>query len=539
MQRYLKLQKFLTNHFVRDNYIEEFINFNKNTSKLSGKNYSTALFETGVYYPIYIVNYYLTNIMHSKNIRCVGFFADNSLSQPSRLINWIFSKTKVGNGRNYPQRIYASMGINKFLIAPKAKISKLDKENIEILIRQATPQSILEARWHDILIGDLFYDWHLRRTGKATLDFEDFRLKKDFLYFISNLNWWMRKFEKESINFVFISHAVYVQGLIGRIGIKYNAKVFVVGDERFNQLSNERLHQDSEFKFYHPDSSEQFGYKINLIRANEQINRLILGSQEVDDAHKTVSGYIGTEKIRIVKKSKPVRILIAAHCFSDAAHLTGVSVFSDYKIWLNYLSSFAAKHAEYEWYVKEHPGFYESDKVIFEEFCQDNPHLTRISSQYSNPELFAQGINVVLSVNGPISFEAALNNILVVNCSKITPHMNYKFAKHAETLRDYEDYLQRMPELIEENSINEKEIYHFYDLHHLRRNHSWLYRNYRQEMLLASGGYGPHLTDSRVFHYWLHNFLPKVNLEVSLSEINRYIMSENYLISFEEFHVSK
>ena len=470
--------------------------------------------------------------MHSREITCLGFYADNSLSKKFRLTSKLFSLTGIGNGKSHPQKIYRSMGINKFLIAPKNKLNQKDKRRIKRLIANGNPEEILKVEWHGVLIGDLFYDWHLRRTGRATLDFKDANLEKDFQIFISNLNWWNKCLKGINVEFVFISHAVYLQGLIGRLGVKFNAKVFVVGDERFNQISLKNLYQDSEFIYYQPQAEKQFGYKIDISRSKSQIRKLINGSQEVDDAHKIVTGFNGTKTSIVIKGNKPIRILVAAHCFSDAAHLTGTSLFPDYKIWLDYLAKYAASHSEYEWYVKEHPGFFETDKRIFDIYCEENPHIIKVSKDFANPELFNQGINVVLSVNGTISFEAALNNILVINCSTITPHMNYDFAKQPKSIEEYEYVLTNLNEIIHSYNIRINDVEHFYDLHHLRRNHSWLYRNHREEMLTASGGYGPHLTDSRVFTYWLNKFLLKVEIEGTLAELSSYLLSDQYLIPF-------
>lgn len=529
----LKVLLSMHNRYIRrDPNIEEFISLNKQKLRSSDFKNGIALFEAGYFHPIFVVYHYLARVCNEEGLLKVAYTPDNSVPFKTRLIQRIISRLNIENGTFQPYRILKSFGISKFILAPKFAPSNLAYKELAKDLYSEDKFQVLRMCFRGIRVGDLFYDWHLRRTGKATLDFKDKNLHRDFRIFCSNLIFWLRYFDKNEVKYVFVSHAVYVQGIMARIGLSRGSKVFVVGDDRFNQLSLDNYYQDSEHKYYSPLAQKQFNYKIDLSRASNALAMLQTGSLEVDSAHRIVSGFRGESITKIVSSAANVRVLIAAHCFSDAPHVFGDLHAVDFWEWLEVISEFALKKPEYEWYIKAHPGFFKSDEELFLKYTRTNPHLKIVSSSYSNLELFRQGINVVLTGYGTITLEAALFNKLVINCSPNSPHMNYSFAKKPTSLNNFIEILNQLEDLVAQNTVERSELLHFYDLHHLRKGHSWLYKQYHSEMLEYAGGYGEHLTNSRTLKYWILNYTSQSRSESIMNILKNFIESNDYLIPF-------
>lgn len=518
----------------RDSNIEEFIFFNREKLRNSELQNGVALFEMGYFHPLFIVYHYLAKFCNEEGLLKLAYNPDNSAGYRSRFTQRIFCFLSIDSGTVYPQRILRSLGINKFIVAPKLDSSNLAYTELVKYLYSGNKSQILRMCYQGIRVGDLFYDWYLSRNGKATLDFTDKNLYRDFRMFCSNLNFWLRYFDDNDVKYVFVSHAVYVQGIMARIGLSRGAKVFLVGDERFNQLSLDNYFQDTEHKFYSPSAKELFDYKIDLTRSSSALAALETGSLDVDEAHRFVSGFQGNSFTKIVKSEASVRVLIAAHCFSDSIHAFGDMHVVDFWEWLEVISEAALKNPKYEWYIKAHPAFTERDQELFYEFTKSHPHFIVIDASYSIQELFKQGINVVLTVFGTIAFDAAICEKLVINCSPSTPHMNYSFVKKPKNLEDFVKILSQLETMVSEHTVNKNEILHFYDLHHLRKGHSWLYKQYRTEMIEYIGGYGKYFTNSRTLKYWTSNFTSQSRIESVMSILRDFIKSNDYLIPIKK-----
>ena len=110
--------------------------------------------------------------------------------------------------------------------------------------------------------------------------------------------------------------------------------------------------------------------------------------------------------------------------------------------------------------------------------------------------------------------------------------MNYSFAKKPTSLNNFIEILNQLEDLVAENTVERNELLHFYDLHHLRKGHSWLYKQYHSEMLEYAGGYGEHLTNSRTLKYWILNFTTQSRSESIMNILKNFIESNDYLIPF-------
>ena len=112
--------------------------------------------------------------------------------------------------------------------------------------------------------------------------------------------------------------------------------------------------------------------------------------------------------------------------------------------------------------------------------------------------------------------------------------MNYDFVSQPNNLDDYRFIISNLSHRLESLSIDDAQIEHFYDVHHLRKSHSWLFKEFKEEMLAKSGGYGPHLTNPRMLKYWLEEFNSEKRELQILTILSDYLHSPDYLIPFQD-----
>lgn len=526
----IMLQK-LRRHLVRSKELESFIVFNKERIQSSFSSNKIVLFEIQINFPAYIGYSNFAAMFARRGYQLIAYKPINDINLYSRLKFHLLSKLSIDNGINFPFRIMKSMGIDRFIIPPICiwhnlfAVLKLYKDYVRLSKSEKLHFSLDEVR-----IGDLFYDWHLRKRGTATIAGNSLALFYDFYIFVNTYLFWQDFFRKNEIESVLVSHGVYAQGLVARIGIKFGASTFLVGADRVYRLTELEHFPDSEFKYYDPRKLYQFGYSIDYERADKAIKKLISGAQDVDNAHAYVSGFKGSRNEDVIKAAKSnVNILIAAHCFSDAPHAYGDQLFPDFFEWLNHLGRMSSSY-DYNWYVKGHPGFFKSDSIHFKEIVKEFPKINVVSSEYSNIELFKQGINVVLTVHGTIAFEAAYHNILVINASVVAPHINYSFSLCPKSIDEYNRYIQELPKIIENFKINREEVLHFYDLHHLRKKANVYFDEKYEEVLRSGISYTGIFSSPTILGYWVEKVYDRSKFEGVVNRYERFFESEDYFL---------
>ena len=524
----------LLNLIQRNSDVESFIDLNKSHRRNVAKIGSVALFELQVTYPAFIGYSYFARVLESLGVELIGYRPVNDLSKISRFVFKFLQKIPLDNGINWPFRIMRSFGVSKFILPSQASRNQLELEGLFLEFTSLNKLQKLNFKINDVVVGDLFYDWHLRQRGLPTITEEVAILHDDFFQFFGTFLWWEDYFANNKVNSIFVSHSVYSQGVLARIGFKNNSNVFLVGPDRVYRLSEKNLHPDMEFLDYTPGSKQQFGYSIDLVRAKNAIESLRGGSQELSAAHSYVTGYKGFQGDRIIEENGKINIMIAAHCFSDAPHANGDFHFADFAEWLKFLGKKSWETKEkYNWYIKAHPAFFESDKIHFAKITADFPWIQPISSTYSNLELFAQGVQVVLTIHGTIAFEAAYENVLVINASNHCPHIKYDFSLRPSSKVEYDAMIDSIPKLLTEFVIMPEDILHFYDMHHLRKNSNIYFGQKYEELLEFIGGYKEIFTNPKVFKFWLDNVYEKSLDENLLSEFVNFFQSNAYLM-FQE-----
>ena len=108
-----------------------------------------------------------------------------------------------------------------------------------------------------------------------------------------------------------------------------------------------------------PSDFDQYPKLFNKIPKN--LSKLYL-----NEAKKTIiKNFIGSKtsnfktKHKNKKKLTP-RVLIASHCFTDAVHIHGKNIFTDYYDWIKFLGKISEK-LDYNWVIKIHPSEYDNN----------------------------------------------------------------------------------------------------------------------------------------------------------------------------------
>lgn len=510
-----------------DQDIFEFITLNSFKRKFQLKpkkalfEFQTHLIGFAAYAPF--VDYFNSMGLKSKFIR---------IDEPLSLMRSILLKLKslllVDNLPSRPYFMFRSMKFARSMVVHrKSSYSPLIKKRAMTLLG-GTKKDILQLRLEGIHVGDLFYDWHLRKREIPTIDSSSLEFIEDLTEFMRLASIWDRYIRRNKFEYVVVTHAVYLQGLLLRLAIKNNAQVFLVTSEKVFHFNSQMVLADLEPLFYKTALERTLNYQIDLSRASAQLENLMTGSTKTDVAHSYVNGMNGQERTRVIAGASDIRILIAAHCFSDSPHTNGLHIFADFMEWLEWLAGFS-ETTNYEWYVKQHPAFFPSDYVVLDEFCQRNPNIRLVNSKYSNAELVKQGINVVLTVYGTIAFEMAYLGVVVVNASTFAPHSNFDFSLSPSSVEEYRGVLSDLPELVRSTTPDRNEVLHFYDIHHLRRNHNWLFDLGYSEM--TNDLKIDYSSPLEIFEFYLKRMQVDENLYLLNSRVKTFINSDSYLLA--------
>ena len=429
-----------------------------------------------------------------------------------------------------PFAVYRAMGAGEIVFAKRLRLSFKDKRTFRKTFSFMSKEEILRFDYCGIRVGDLFYDWFLRVGNLPTINPQSKKCQNAFIQFLEGVAYGQEYFQLNRVDEVVVTHSVYEQGIPARFGLKDNSNVYLVTSDRCFKLSEGDYLSDLEFKYYDPEVLEYNGYRIDINRAKVNLESLFQGKLGVDIAHSFVSGLQGINRRRVISTGSRLNVLIAAHCFSASPHANGDHLFPDFYEWLCYLAKLAPQ-TNYNWYVKAHPAFFESDKRVFRDFCEEFPHIIPVEADFSNVELINQGVNVVLTVYGTIAFEAAYLGALVVDASENTPHMNYSFSLKPKSVSEYREMLLGLDQLRRnELLIDENQILHFYDVHHLRKSDNWLFGSYYEQMVNVMGSVGAQYSDSRIFDFWINLVTTTSHFEELIMKMQDFVSSKRYVL---------
>ena len=264
---------------------------------------------------------------------------------------------------------------------------------------------ILKIKIKNIYVGDLIYDTYIRYRGVPTLNKNDFYLKyivfRSFIL-IYNLKYFLKK---NKINIYYSSYSSYINhGLIVRYFIKNKIKVVTLpnnyGNNYSNLLTNKHPYSRKNYQILLSKFEKLKNKNRKLFIAKQQFSRRFKGKTEL------LTKYLKFKpNYKIDLKEKSIfnyEGIVYLHDFYDAPHEGGMTLFSDYFEWFDFLSHVIKKH-KLNFAFKFHPNSKPESKK-FNQFLQINYKSNQfLKSEVSNLMLLkSKNLKVGISAHGSV-----------------------------------------------------------------------------------------------------------------------------------------
>ena len=431
--------------------------------------------------------------------------------------------------------LYRSMGVDDFIYIninnTQKKISyKLYKK---ILGKIKRKEDILKISIDNVYIGDLIYDHYLIKYKLPTIDVTSTTFKNFLLTSVEIYVFWKFFFKNHTIKALNVSHCVYLLAIPLRIAVKNKVLVYQTKYQSIHKFNKKHFHEYEGFK--------NFSKTFSLMTKKDRLNGIKLakkllikkmsGKILVDQSESTKSAYFKkTSKIRVIKKSKRIKVLILTHCFFDSPHSYGKNIFVDFYEWIEFLGKMS-NITNYDWYIKLHPDYLNGTKEIIDNFLIKYPKINYIPANISHHQIINEGINFALTVYGTVGAEYAYKKIPVINASINNPHISYNFNFHPKNLREYENLIYNLKKIKLKISISK--VYEFYYMRNIHYWHNWLGLNYR-EFINKVGSYKNQFT-YQAYKIWLKEF--NINKHKSIIKtIDNFIKSNSNLLEYKHIN---
>ncbi len=533
------LKKKIKNYFIKKRYKK----FNKKFFKKNKKN-CEILVEFNSFQSSHIFLSTISSVLSEKfGGKIVGYY-NFSLSSTD-LENSVYQKLKWYLGKFFGYNffgIYKSFGVSKFVKPFVNKDIDLKSNTLfnSLVGRIRNKNDILDLKIDDIEFGDLLYDGYLKRYYKYTLDINSEQFHKYLKNFIKLYLFWDNYFNKNKVKSIVGVHTCYAYGLILRIALNKNIKVFTAECGKIYQLNKKRQISNMEIK----DLKE----KVNSLRKDQleslkdraklSIKNRFEGkiSSKIDELVTTKSANHNNYSIKnkVLSQNEKIKVLIATHNIGDAHNAFGKTYFEDFYEWLIFLGSISEK-TNYDWYIKDHPYYsdlkyatslqrsYELSKKIEKKFKS----IKRLDPNLSHHQLRDEGINFVLTIYGTISWEYAYFNIPVLTATNSCPTMNFNFNYHSLNKKNYEENIMNLNKI--KMQINRDEIIKFYISKYLIYNHDNLMKNFSKFLEDPTKNFDSY--DSCDFYEYIYKNTTKQDIEQMKSNLNRFINSKEYILT--------
>ena len=428
--------------------------------------------------------------------------------------------------------IYKSFGVNKFV---RPFITHEIKKKTQKIINKkfykiSSLRSLERFRIDGILIGDLIYDSFLKHYKLPTIDLNSKIFRKYFYESILLYHFWKKYFKDNNISAVVVNHGVYLCALPARIACQNKINSFVVNNSKIFRLSNKNFYVSSEQKYFNEikKNLSKKNIDMGIIEAKRRINLRLRGKVGVDMPYSSKSAFRKsiTIKKNIIKKNKKLKILVAAHSFSDSPHLLGDNFFPDFYIWLNFLGKIS-KETNYDWYIKYHPNFidyFDKTTDIVNKFVEKYKNFTLVPSNCTHYYLKSRGIDVVLTCYGTIAFEYPLIGMPAINASKNNPHANYNFSVTPDNIHSYKKKILNLGKA-KQYKINKNEIYTYYFLKNIYHSNNWLHDDFGK-YIESIGGFTRQF-NHLVYKSWLDNWSLKKH-KIIIQNLINFLNTNDY-----------
>ena len=430
-----------------------------------------------------------------------------------------------------PSKLISITSQDKFL--PKYQ------EIITDLTSKKTTKKIFENyHYRGILLGDLIYDFYIRKTKNLTLDFEDKRLKQIIFHYLQYTDKFLEYFESHEVKAVVVSHPVYSFAIPARIALHRNVEAFLVDSVEAIRFTTTNLHS-----YLNPLINLQ--EKFNLLTQSSKVHGKLIAKDMLDSrSHGDISApriwgptkpdskkYLNQLRASLSNVDSP-KVLIALHDFNDAVHSYGNAFYPDFFEWLVAVGEIT-QGSKLEFLVKPHPYSITGESGILEQLksiCKAYPHFTLIPSSTSHYDIKNLGVKYCLTVHGSIAHEISALGLIVINASLNNPHKNYNFCITPTSLEDFQKMIKNI-ELINLD-VDLDSIYEYYFMRFVYNLNSWTTPNLQEffEEMKKFSGY-----DNKKTLSWYFRSNNKIELPCLKNASKNFIISNDSYLERKHF----
>lgn len=515
-----------------DKFVETFSALGENHKN----NYQGEfLLEMGVLHSTIIPKYLFKHVLENEGLRCVGF-ESNPKKLREKISYKIRTKINITNPNLDPIAIHKKIGIKKFLY-PKVLYFKrfIYASRHKKIYNSLDNKNLIKFKYKSVLIGDLIHDHYLRYSLEEKVRIEDREFKKFFILSLNVFEFWEKYITNNNVKYVSSMHTIFLSALPMRICIKNGGYGLLISSERVFRLSKEQDQSDMEYFKYHEMFLNQFDdvtRKRALTLSNKKLLELSQGNSETDFTHILTNGFKSNNKLKKISiDNKKLNIVIFCHCFSDAPNYIPKNFFINFWDWLEFIAEYSFDK-KYNWYIKSHPGFTESDWKHFKIFLSKYEHITEIPHDYGLQRLKKEGVNFGLTMYGTVGLDLAYLGVPVINASTGHPHISYNFTITPNSKKELGVILENLKNL--KFRPSKKEIAEYYFMHNIRNTNNWFYSNFR-DMINYVGGYSNQWNSEKVFEYINENFTKK-DIVDNINTIRDFIQSQEYRLRYRRLN---
>ncbi|MFT4906446.1 MAG: hypothetical protein ACI978_000511 [Oleispira sp.] len=379
----------------------------------------------------------------------------------SKVKSFIFPISSVG-------KLYKAIGFTEVItFISYGDRSELNRLADEIFKGLNNKSDVLNIKFNDVLVGDLIYDTYLRKLSVATVDINDEYLKHLIelsLLIYNKVNSYLLA---NNVQFIVISHAVYIQyGILARCGARDNINTFVVSkpSKVFCPITKSHYFQTSDHSLYREVFITLDSKESRLEKARDMLVSRLSGEIDAGISYMKKSAYsndIDNNK-KSIKSSNKNKVLIMLHCFFDSPHIYNNMVFEDFYEWI----LCTLNNIDYDVndvYIKPHPNGINGNDEIIEELKKLYPIANFLDKKISNKQILDDGIDCLITVYGTVSYEFAYQGVTVITVGD-NPTSAYDFTLEAKSREEYMCILDNLPNL--QVNVNKSDIEEFVYMHY-------------------------------------------------------------------------
>ncbi len=496
-------------------YINKYINHNKKFLDSNNNSNNIILVDQFNYCPSIIpISHFVERLKKKFGAQAVIYetFVDRSFF--SKIKSFLKDYFKFGY-----LKIYESFGCRKKLYNKydNQVVSEAEKKLKECLKNLKIKEDILKINIDNIYIGDLIYDTFLRTKKKPTINISDEEFKIFLFKFLKLFYFWKFYFDKNLnvIKALIVSHDVYYYAIPLRFAVKLAIPCYNVGPTTLYYFTKEKIRKKTGY--------DEFPFKFNILKKEISSKGKIEAEKVINDKFQgnltfdiMINKFGKKNKIpkKILELENKKNVLIATHCFTDAVHAYGESIFPDYYEWLMFLGD-KSNEKNFKWLLKPHPAQYKENYNFLKFFENKFKNFILIPNEVSNLDLIDK-IFSVLTVYGSVGHEFPLFNIPVINASINNPHRAYNFNYHASTKEEYEQLINKIDTLKINSKEHKEKIYEYYYLNYLRD--YYFFDNHLEILNKLRGRY----SEPKIFDAWVQEYSYEKKLDID-KNLDRFI----------------